>query len=56
MGVELEYFYSLYSKTLNSYNFTQPPRIKLWWFQSIKKQTNKFLKNKTMNNKKIQNF
>ncbi len=37
MGVELEYFYSLHKKTKSSYNFTQQPRIKLWWFQSIKK-------------------
>jgi hypothetical protein len=57
MGVEFEYFYLLHSKTKSSYNFTQQPRIKLWWFQSIRKnkQTIIFL-NKTMNNKKNQIF
>jgi len=29
MAVELEYFYSLHSKIKSSYNFIQPPRIKL---------------------------
>jgi hypothetical protein len=34
MSVELEYFYSLDPKTKSFYNFTQPSKIRLWWFQS----------------------
>jgi hypothetical protein len=34
MDDELEYLYSLHQK------ITQLSRIKLWWFQSINKQTN----------------
>jgi hypothetical protein len=41
MDVKLEYFYSLHQKIRSSYNFTQLSRIKLWWCQSINKQTNK---------------
>jgi len=43
MDVKLEYFYSLHQKIRSSYNFTQLSRIRLWWCQSINKQTNKIL-------------